>query len=108
MYTSQITDLEALLRHHLPKDSNDEVTTHVVETWKRELADAPSVRVEWIDRYGQRLQASWLGPHGEPRASTARPLHLANQVRHFVLEWQRLMESHGRHVQVTWRPGTEV
>lgn len=108
MYTSQVTDLEALLRRHLPRDSNDAATAHVLETWKRELADATSVRVEWVDRYGRRLQASWFGPHGDLRASTARPLEQADRVRRFVLDWQHLMERHGQHVHVTWQPGTHA
>ena len=52
------TDLEALLRCHLPKDTDSDITDHVVDQWKNSLATATRVIVERVDNYGPKLQAS--------------------------------------------------
>jgi len=95
------TDLEALLRCHLPKDTDSDITDHVVDQWKNSLATATRVIVERVDNYGPKLQASWLDHEGHVVASIARPFPRESSVQEFVRDWERYMRKRGSQPSVT-------
>ncbi len=95
------TDLETLLRRHLPKDTDPDITNHVMDQWKNSLATATRVIVEQVDNYGPKLQASWLDHEGHVVASIARPFPRESSVQEFVRDWERYMRERGAQPSVT-------
>jgi hypothetical protein len=102
MHQAPPTELETLLRRHLPKDTDSDITDRVVDQWKTSLATASRVIVARVDNYGPKLQASWLDPEGRVVASIARPFASESAVRKFVREWERYMRKRGAKPSVTW------
>jgi hypothetical protein len=101
MHQARPTDLETLLRRHLPKDTDSDITDCVVDQWKTSLATATRVIVARVDNYGPKLQASWLDPEGRIVAAIARPFPRASSVRTFVRDWERYMRKRGVRASVT-------
>lgn len=106
MHQAPPTDLETLLRRHLPKDTDSAMTDRVVDQWKTSLATATHVIVAQVDNYGPKLQASWLDPEGRIVASIARPFPRNSSVRRFVMDWERYMRQRGVQASVTWNEAT--
>ena len=91
----QIMDTETLLRRHLPKDTDPDITDRVVDQWKTSLETATRVIVARVDNYGPKLKASWLDPEGRVVASIARPFPRESSIRRFVGDWERYMRKRG-------------
>src|ERR1700682_4769231 len=89
-----LTDLEDVLRRHLPRDSDPNMTDHVVHQWKSQMESASEVQVDWIEHHGRKLRASWS--NGEAvLVSIARPLPKAESLWKFVHEWEACRLHHG-------------
>jgi hypothetical protein len=99
MTASYLTDLEDLLRKHLPKDSDPKMTDHVVSRWKAQLEPASVVKLEWDTGFGRKLKASWLDG-GEVLASMARPEARAQSLREFVSDWEAFRRRHSLPARV--------
>lgn len=106
MNTSQLSDLEELLNRHLRRDPNGAISAHVLNKWKADIANADTVKVEWVESYGPKLRASWFNSNGVLLASTARPPSRAESVRSFVRDWEEYMQNSGRPYRAYWADGT--
>lgn len=105
-HTARATDLEVLLKRHLPSDSDSAINSHLISRWLAKMTSAQSVRVEWVESYDRKLKASWLDPAGNTLLSTARPAGRAESVREFVSDWAKYRQLHGLRYQVIWDDGT--
>lgn len=105
-HAARATDLEALLKRHLPRDSDSAINSHLINLWLAKMRSAESVRVEWVESYGRKLKASWLDPAGHTLLSTARPAGRADSVRDFVADWANYRQRHGLRYHVFGDDGT--
>jgi hypothetical protein len=102
MRRTAVTDLEELLKRHLPRDTSEAMTDYVRESWLRVLPAAQVVVVEWVDDPSPQLTASWLNDRGEVIASISSPPSQAESVREFVRDWESFRYRHGLDARVEW------
>jgi hypothetical protein len=90
---SYLRDLESVLRKHLPKDSDQRITDHMVAKWTSQIAEATEVIFSWDHEHGRKLKASWSAG-GSVLASMAQPEGRAASLREFVDDWQHCRRTH--------------
>jgi hypothetical protein len=94
--------LAELIDQHVPADTDPNYTDFYRRQWLSALPKARRVVVRWVEDYGWKLRASWLGSDGTELISLGRPQKRAESLRDFVRNWQAYMEKQGITVRVDW------